>query len=268
MRVAGGRGASIIDVGGESGVTRLPPVPAAEEAERVVPLVIRILEELGADVTVSVDTYKPEVASAAVQAGARIVNDVSGLRHAGIAEVCARSGAALVITHTRAPPKVRRQEAGLYAADGVAAEVARFLAARMAAARENGVREEQLLVDPGPDFAKTPAQTVAALRGLDAVLDLGRPVLLALSRKDFIGAVLGRGPTGARRARWPRWPGGRTPAAMSSASRRGGGGRLPQGPRGPARRRRAAGRHRAARSAPPGLTVRRVTLCGALVTGR
>lgn len=185
-------GASIIDVGGESGVTHRPPVTAEEELDRVVPVIARIVEET--DVPVSVDTYKPVVARAALEAGACMVNDVSGLRDPGIAGVCASSGAALVIMHTRAAPKTELHDPGLYWNGGVAADVVRFLAERMAEARRHGVGEEQIILDPGPDFAKTPAQTVEALRGLDAVLGLGRPVLLALSRKDFIGAVTGRGP--------------------------------------------------------------------------
>jgi dihydropteroate synthase len=185
-------GASIIDVGGESGVTDRPPVPAEAEIERVVPLVARIVEELG--VPVSVDTYKPAVARAAVAAGACMVNDVSGLRDLGVADVCAGTGAALVIMHTRTAPKTERQDPDLYRGAGVVADVAAFLAARMTQARERGVGEDQIVLDPGPDFAKTPAQTVAVLQGLGAVSRLGRPVLLALSRKDFIGAVTGRGP--------------------------------------------------------------------------
>lgn len=185
-------GAAIVDVGGESGVTHRPPVPVSEEIERVVGLIARIVEEVG--VPVSVDTYKPEVAEAAVRAGACMVNDVSGLRDPGVADVCARSGAALVITHTRTPPKTERKDPAFYDPDGVAVDVRAFLSERLGQAREHGVGEEQIVLDPGPDFAKTPAQTVAALRGLDGVLALGRPVLLALSRKDFIGAVTERGP--------------------------------------------------------------------------
>jgi len=185
-------GASIIDVGGESGVTHRPPVTVEEEIERVVPLVAHIVQELG--VPVSVDTYKPAVARAAVAAGACMVNDVSGLRDLAIADVCASSGAALVIMHTRAAPKTERQEPDLYGDAGVAADVAGFLSDRMAQACARGVGEEQIVLDPGPDFAKTPAQTVAALHGLHSLLALGRPVMLALSRKDFIGAVTRRGP--------------------------------------------------------------------------
>jgi dihydropteroate synthase len=182
-------GADVIDVGGESGITNRPPVDPGEEIARVVPLIERVAAE-GA--LVSVDTYKPAVAEAAVAAGARIVNDVSGLRDLGLADVCARTGAALVVMHTRAAPKERLQDPGRYA--DVVADARGFLAERMEAAIGRGVAEEQLLLDPGPDFAKTPAQTIALLRRLDVLHELGRPLLLAVSRKDFIGAVTGRTP--------------------------------------------------------------------------
>ncbi len=183
-------GADIIDVGGESGITLRPPVEIAEEIERVVPLVARIAGDLGA--LVSVDTYKPAVADAAIAAGAVVVNDVSGLRDPELADVCARTGAALVLMHTRAAPKQRLQDAHRY--DDVVADVLAFLAERMEVARARGMREEQLILDPGPDFAKTPAQTVELLRRLEDLHALGRPLLLAVSRKDFVGALTGRGP--------------------------------------------------------------------------
>jgi dihydropteroate synthase len=183
-------GADIIDVGGETGITLRPPVAVAEEIERVVPLVERIAGELGA--LVSVDTYKPAVAEAAIAAGAAVVNDVSGLRDPELAAVCARTGAALVLMHTRAAPKQRLQDPGLY--DDIVADVLEFLAERMAVALGQGMREEQLILDPGPDFAKTPAQTIALLRRLEELHALGRPLLLAVSRKDFVGALTGRGP--------------------------------------------------------------------------
>ncbi|HZV73728.1 MAG TPA: dihydropteroate synthase [Conexibacter sp.] len=183
-------GADVIDVGGESGVTNRPPVAPAEEIARVVPLIERISGELGA--VVSVDTYKPPVAAAAIAAGACIVNDVSGLRDPALADVCAETGAALVLMHTRAAPKQKLLDPSW---DGrVAADVVAFLRERMALARAHGVADEQLILDPGPDFGKTPAQTVEVLRQLDDVHALGRPLLLALSRKDFIGAVTGRPP--------------------------------------------------------------------------
>jgi dihydropteroate synthase len=183
-------GADILDVGGESASTNRPPVEVEEEIERVVPLIERVAAELGA--IVSVDTYKPAVARAAIAAGASIVNDVSGLRDPELAEVCAQTGAALVVMHTRAAPKQRMQDPDLY--EDVTRDVLSFLGERIAVALRAGVAREQLIVDPGPDFAKTPAQTVELLTDISRLHSLGYPLLMAISRKDFIGALTGRAP--------------------------------------------------------------------------
>jgi dihydropteroate synthase len=183
-------GARLIDIGGESGVTNRPPVEPDEEIARVVPLIERVTGELGA--LVSVDTYKPAVARAAVAAGASIVNDVSGLRDPALADVCAETGAGLVLMHTRAAPKQRLHDP---AYDGrIVADVREFLEGRIELATRRGVAFEQLMLDPGPDFAKTPAQTVEVLRALEALAELDRPILLAVSRKDFVGALTRRAP--------------------------------------------------------------------------
>ena len=181
-------GADWIDVGGESGVTDRPAVDVKEETERVV----RLIEVLSREenITTSVDTWKGEVARAAVAAGASLVNDVSGLSDPTVADVCAETGAGLVITHTRAVPK----EKSFPGYRDVGEDVVRFLAERMELAKRHGVAEEQIVLDPGPDLAKTPAETVSVLRSLPAVVALGRPVLLAVSRKDFVGALTGRAP--------------------------------------------------------------------------
>ena len=184
------QGADVIDVGGESAITQRPRVDAEVEIARVVPLVQRLVGEL--DAVVSVDTYKPAVAEAAIAAGACIVNDVSGLRDPALADVCASTGAALVLMHTRAAPKQRLQDPAYY--EDVFADVYGFLEKRITLAVAHGVRAEQILLDPGPDFAKTPAQTIAVLRRLKELHALGRPLLLAVSRKDFVGALTSRGP--------------------------------------------------------------------------
>ena len=201
-------GAAIVDVGGESAVGGRPPVAAEEEIARVVPLVRAVAE--AHDVVVSVDTYKPEVAAAAIDAGAGMINDVSGLLDPALAGVCAATGAALVLMHTRVAPKGTLLEPDAY--DDVVADVVGFLRERMEVALAAGVGEEQIVLDPGPDFAKTPAQTVAVLRRLDALAALGRPLLLAVSRKDFLGAITGRG---------PRERGAATLAALESGVRAG-----------------------------------------------
>jgi dihydropteroate synthase len=183
-------GADVLDVGGESASTGRPPVEVHAEIERVVPLVQRLAGELGA--VVSVDTYKPPVARAAIAAGARIVNDVSGLRDPELADVCAESGAALVLMHTLAVPRERLQDPDLY--EDVTGEVMDFLRERIALASARGVAPEQLILDPGPDFAKTPAQTIRLLAEVGRLHELGRPLLMAISRKDFIGALTDRAP--------------------------------------------------------------------------
>jgi dihydropteroate synthase len=182
-------GAELLDVGGESASGHHPAVAAGDEIERVVPVV----EQLAArGALVSVDTYKPAVAEAAIAAGAVLVNDVSGLRDPALADVCARTGAGLVVMHTRVAPKGTLLEPGFY--DDVVADMTAFLRERMDVAFEHGVAADQLLLDPGPDFAKTPAQTVAALRAIEPLRALGRPLLWAVSNKDFVGAITGRGP--------------------------------------------------------------------------
>ena len=181
-------GADLVDVGGESGVTYNDATAPDEEAARLVPLVERLV---GEGVSVSVDTWKPAVARAVLEAGAVMLNDVSGLGDPALASLAARSGAALVVMHTRAAPK---HEAFPDYDGDVVVDVEAFLRARVAVALEQGVAEEQLVLDPGPDFAKTPAQTVAVLRSLDRLHALGRPLLLAISRKYFLGAITGRPP--------------------------------------------------------------------------
>ena len=186
-------GATAVDVGAQSAITNRPPVHAAREAALVALAVERIRQACPAAV-VSVDTYKPAVVEAALAAGADLVNDVSGLADPAVARLCAAAGAGLVVMHTAAPPLTRRQDPALYP-DGVAAEVAAFLRAAVERATAAGLPFESIVVDPGVDFTKTPAQTVSLLRDLAPIVALSRPVLLALSRKDFVGALTGRPPS-------------------------------------------------------------------------
>lgn len=181
-------GADLIDVGGESGVTYTGVTAERVEAERVVPLVARLVAE---GVVVSVDTWKAGVAEAALDAGAHLLNDVSGLRDPRLADLAAATGAGLVVMHTRAAPK--REHFHDYGGD-VTADVLAFLDERVAVARGRGVAEDQLVLDPGPDFAKTPAESVEVLRALPRLVGRGRPVLLACSRKYYVGAITGREP--------------------------------------------------------------------------
>lgn len=185
-------GAGVIDMGGQSSITDVPEVDPSEEIDRVLPLVEAIVTEFP-QVAISVDTYKPAVVRAVLGAGAHIVNDVSGLRAPELALLVAKHRAGLVVMHTAAPPKTRLQASDLY--DDVVADVRDFLAAKVAEAIRAGVDERSILVDPGPDFTKTPAQTVEVLRHLADLNPSGLPALLALSRKDFIGALTQTSPT-------------------------------------------------------------------------
>jgi dihydropteroate synthase len=185
-------GAAIVDVGGESGRTDREAVPVAEEIARVVPLVERLA---GDGLTVSVDTWRAPVARAALAAGATMVNDVSALSDPGVADACAEAGASLVITHTRVPPKVK----GFPEYDDVVADVVALLGERAGEAERRGVTRDRLVFDPGIDLAKTPAQSIELLRRLPELAALGGPLLVSVSRKDFVGALTGRAP-GARDA--------------------------------------------------------------------
>jgi dihydropteroate synthase len=177
-------GAAIVDVGGESGRTDRPVVPFEEEIARVVPLV----ERLAADgLTVSVDTWRAPVARAALTAGAAMINDVSALSDPGVADACAAADALLVVTHTRVPPKVK----GFPDSADVVADVIELLEERAAAAEARGVERSRLVFDPGIDLGKTPAESIEVLRRLPELDVLGGPLLVAVSRKDFVGALTG-----------------------------------------------------------------------------
>jgi dihydropteroate synthase len=181
-------GADLIDVGGESGVTYTGVTAAEVERDRVVPLVARLVAE---GICVSVDTWKVPVAEAALAAGAHVLNDVSGLRDVGLARAAAAHDASLVVMHTRAEPKVEH-----FADYGgrVVEDVVSFVGERCALAMAEGVVAERLIVDPGPDFAKSPAESVEVLRNIDALRALGHPWLAAVSRKYFLAAITGRPP--------------------------------------------------------------------------
>jgi dihydropteroate synthase len=185
-------GAAIVDVGGESGRTDRPAVPVEEEIARVVPLVERLASD---GLTVSVDTWRAPVARAALTAGATMINDVSALGDPGVADACGAAGAALVITHTRVPPKVK----GFPEYADVVSDVIGLLEERAALAESRGVERGRLVFDPGIDLGKTPAESIEVLRRLPELAVLGGPLLVAVSRKDFVGALTGTAP-GARDA--------------------------------------------------------------------
>lgn len=187
-----GAGALIVDLGGQSANTKTPELDPDEETERLVPL-IEAIRRRDTDGLLSVDTYKPSVADACLAAGADIVNDVSALHDPALAEVVARHQAGFVLMHTVGPPKVKILDPDLYP-DGVVTAVGSFFDDALARLADAGVPRAQVLLDPGVDFAKTPRQSLELLHGLGDLGNPDRPLLLALSRKDFIGAVADASP--------------------------------------------------------------------------
>jgi dihydropteroate synthase len=186
-------GADVIDVGGESTRPGASPVPVGEEIQRVVPVVERLRDRV-----VSVDTRNAAVAEAAVQAGARLVNDVSALRHdPDMAGVIAQSGAGCVLMHMLGDDPRTMQDEPRY--DDVVDEVKAFLAARLEFAVGEGVPEERVWLDPGIGFGKTLEHNLALLRRLGEIAALGPPVVVGASRKSFLGRLTGR-PAGEREA--------------------------------------------------------------------
>ncbi len=179
-------GADIVDVGGESTRPGSDPVPAEVESARVVPVIERLAAE-HPGLAISADTRKPEVAEAALAAGACIVNDVSAGRDDRMYEVVRDAGAGMVLMHMLGDPKTM-QEAPRY--DDVVAEVREFLRERIESAEFAGIAPEALCIDPGIGFGKTLEHNLLLLRHLDALIELGRPVIVGPSRKRFIGAIL------------------------------------------------------------------------------
>ncbi|MHB9154978.1 MAG: dihydropteroate synthase [Endomicrobiales bacterium] len=189
-------GAGIIDIGGESTRPGARPVTAAEERARVVPVIRALAKRVG--IPVSVDTYKPEVARAALDAGASIVNDISGLRHAGgaMAEVVRRRRVPVIVMHMQGSPR-NMQKAPRYT--DVVDDIGDFFAQRISFARERGIRDEQIVLDPGIGFGKTFEHNLELLRRLREFRALGRPLAIGTSRKAFLGHALGGVPPPARR---------------------------------------------------------------------
>jgi len=177
-------GAEIVDVGGVKFAPG-PPVPVEEEIARVVPVV----RELAPIARVSVDTFHPEVARAAIAAGAAIINDTTGLHDPAMADVIAEGGAGVVIAHSLAAPRTQHP---LPRYDDVIGDIAGFLSARRDLARERGVPDTRIMLDPGHDLNKSTRQTLELTRRLGDLAALGAPLLVALSNKDFVGETLDR----------------------------------------------------------------------------
>ncbi|HLU30765.1 MAG TPA: dihydropteroate synthase [Acidimicrobiia bacterium] len=178
-------GADIVDVGGESTRPRAEPVDAATEKRRVLP----VIEALAGDgAIVSVDTAKSEVAAAAVEAGALIVNDITAGGDPEMLEVVKRSGAGLVLMHMKGTPRTMQDDPRY---DDVVTEVRRYLVERATRTVEAGVGADRVVIDPGIGFGKTTAHNLELLRRLDELVDTGYPVLVGASRKAFLGKITG-----------------------------------------------------------------------------
>jgi dihydropteroate synthase len=183
-------GADIIDIGGESTRPGAEPVPADEEWRRIEPVLRRLAGRL--EVPISVDTYKASVAERALDLGAVMVNDVSGLTYdPALAAVVAGRRAAVVLMHNRGRSARMYEQAGY---GDVVAEVCEELRARDTAAREAGIAAERIVLDPGLGFAKRAEHTLAVLAGLSRLATLGRPILSGPSRKSFLKVAIGDRP--------------------------------------------------------------------------
>ena len=179
-------GADIVDVGGESTRPGSEPVSAEEELRRVRPVIQGLVERHPAH-PISIDTRKAAVAASALEAGATIVNDVSGARDPAMFDTVREHDASMVLMHMQGDPRTM-QEAPSYG--DVVAEVKEYLRERVEAAEFAGVDPERIIVDPGIGFGKDLEHNLELLRRIDALLDLGRPVMIGPSRKRFLGAIL------------------------------------------------------------------------------
>jgi dihydropteroate synthase len=179
-------GADIIDVGGESTRPFAEPVSCEEEIARVIPVIEAIRAK--SDAFVSIDTYKSEVARAAVEAGAGIVNDISGLSFdENMAGTVAELGVDVVIMHIRGTPRNMQTDPHY---DDVIEEIKGYFVERLASAREHGIEEERIIIDPGIGFGKRLEDNLRIIKSLRAFKELGRPLLVGTSMKTFIGQVL------------------------------------------------------------------------------
>jgi dihydropteroate synthase len=185
-RQLAGEGAAIIDIGGESTRPGAEPVPETEELGRVIPVIERLAGDPG--FILSIDTMKPVVARAAIEAGAEIVNDVTGLRDPAIREVVLSTGAGAIAMHMQGSPQ-DMQRAPHY--DDVVAEIRDFFRQTFSTCLACGIAPMRLAFDPGIGFGKTVEHNLALLRNLDAMRVGGRPLVLGVSRKSFLGKVIG-----------------------------------------------------------------------------
>ncbi len=178
-------GADLLDVGGSKAGPG-PEVTEAEEMDRVVPAVAALRARF--DLPIAVDTFRGSVADAAMEAGARVGNDISGFADPSFLPACARHGAAVIATHVRIGPRIPDPEPHY---DDLIAEVVAFLAERVRWALAAGIGNRQIIVDAGLDLGKTPSMSIELLRRSDDLAAVGHPILLSASNKGFLGAITG-----------------------------------------------------------------------------
>ena len=179
-------GADVLDIGGESTRPGAAPVHEDEELERVVPVVERLREH---DIVISVDTRHPRVAAATIEAGAHLINDISGGGDPAMLEVIAASESGYALMHMQGTPATMQDDPEY---DDVVADVHAYLAARVAACEARGIARERLMVDPGFGFGKTLDHNLALLSRLEQTRVADLPLLVGLSRKRMLGAITGR----------------------------------------------------------------------------
>ena len=178
-------GADIIDVGGESTRPGAQPVSVAEELDRVIPVIEAIRKQ--SDIAISIDTVKPEIMRAAVNAGADLINDVNALQADGALQTCAELGAMVCLMHMQGEPRTM-QNSPYY--ENVVEDINVFLAERIAACHQAGISHDQIIIDPGFGFGKTLEHNLSLLKHLDMFQALRLPILVGLSRKSMIGKIL------------------------------------------------------------------------------
>lgn len=183
---AANAGADWVDIGGAPFAPG-PEISVDEELDRVIPVISGLASQ--SDVVISVDTFRAEVAAAAIKAGANVINDTTGIHDPRMAEVVAESNASLVITHSLAQPRKPHPKPHY---DDVAAEIAEFLQERIERAVALGVPESRIIIDPGHDLNKNTVQTLELTRRMGEITRIGLPTLAAVSNKDFIGESLGQ----------------------------------------------------------------------------
>lgn len=180
------QGADILDIGGESTRPNATPVGLQEELDRVIPVIELLAKQVS--IPISIDTYKPKVMQAALDAGASIINDVRALQEEGALEVAAKSSAGICLMHMQGTPQTMQQNPHY---ENVTNDVKSFLKARLQASIDAGIDASRILLDPGFGFGKTREHNITLIRELESFVELGQPLLVGLSRKSVLGQVTG-----------------------------------------------------------------------------